>query len=108
MDGPVEENKSAGSPLLALRPVFMPPPEMRRDYLKRRRSELDALLSSGRGNEWKYVVTFVQHVRGTGGMYGFVNIGDTAASLYRAIHAGDPNCMQHLESYARAVEEAYV
>ena len=108
MDGSGEENKSLVSPLLAVRPVFTPSLDMRRDYLNRRRSELEALLNSGRGNEWKYVSPIAHHIRGTGGLFGFDHICEAAENLAQAIQNADPNCMQYLELYAKAVEEAYV
>ncbi len=94
--------------LLEARPLYTPPKELREAYLASRRSELEALVSMARENEWKYVVTTAHHVRGTGAMYGFANIGTAAENLCKAIQNGDPNCRELLEKYVNAVNEAYV
>lgn len=103
-----EENISLNSRLLAERPLFSPSADMRRGYLTRRRGELAALVSSAKGNEWKYVVIIAHHVRGTGSMFGFPNIGETAENLCRAIQNAEPNCMDYVNLYAKAVNESYV
>lgn len=94
--------------LLAEKPVYVVPREMRAEYLAHRRSELDALISSAKGNEWKYVITIAHNVRGTGRMYGFDNIGDAAEELHKAIQNADSNCYRFVEKYETAVREAYV
>ena len=108
MEGSGEENRPPISPLLAVRPIFAPSFDMRRDYLNRRRSELEALLNSGRGNEWKYVIPLAHNIRGTAGLFGFDSICEAAENLASAIQNADPLCMHYLEIYAKAVEEAYV
>lgn len=103
-----DDNNGYASRLLSSRPVFTLPSDMRQGYLSRRRGELEALTSSAKGNEWKYVIKLAQHVRGTGRMYGFDNIGDAAEELCKAIQSADPKCMEYVVRYAEAVHEAYV
>ncbi|MDR3211610.1 MAG: Hpt domain-containing protein [Planctomycetota bacterium] len=87
---------------------FTVPPEMRKEYLERRQAELDALQSSASGNEWKYVFKILQHVRGTGGMFGFDSIGNAAEQVCHGIQNADLHCLQLMEDYIRTVREAYV
>lgn len=90
------------------RPAFSPPQAMRAGYLERRRSEVDLLLVSARAGEWKPIITVVNHVRGSGAMYGFPNIGDAANDLVKAIQNGDPDSPKLLEIYIKAINESYV
>lgn len=89
-------------------PTFSPPPDMRRNYLDARKSEIEAMFDTARMGVWKPVVTIVNHIRGTGKMYGFPAIGDAAESLAKAIQNGDMKCMDYLQAYAKAVDEAVV
>lgn len=89
-------------------PTFAPPPEMRSDYLRRRREELEELLESSRGNDWRAVANIVHHVRGSGAMFGFAGIGELAEELVKAAQDGDSGRQELLEMYVKAVEEAYV
>lgn len=89
-------------------PTFSPPSEMRKSYLNRRLAELDMLLDSARAGDWKPVASMGNHVRGTGAMYGFKNVGDAAEDLTRAIQNGASDCLDYLEKYATAVRESYV
>lgn len=104
-----EAKKSAANGVLVLDPpTFSPPPAMRSAYLEKRSSELEAMFADARGGVWKPVVHIVNHVRGTGAMYGFPAIGDAAAELSKAIQNGDPRCLALLEVYAAAVRDARV
>ncbi len=87
-------------------PTYSPPPEMRGAYLGRRKAELDALMDHARAGEWKPVMTVVNHVRGTGAMYGFFEIGDAAAGVVRAVQNGEANSLTVMEEYARIVADA--
>ena len=89
-------------------PTFSPPPEMRAAYLDRRKGELDSLLDHAKEGEWKPVMMVANHVRGTGVMYGFSNIGRAAEELVRAVQQGDANSLEYMNHYAKAVGEAYV
>lgn len=89
-------------------PTFSPPPEMRAAYLERHKSELETLLDHANANEWKPVIAVANHVRGSGEIYGFKNIGDAAENLFRAIQNGDVNSIRFLEAYAKVVSESYV
>ncbi|MDR1744854.1 MAG: hypothetical protein LBS30_03775 [Planctomycetota bacterium] len=89
-------------------PTFSPTPEMRGAYLQRRKGELDALMDHARAGEWKPVMTIVNHIRGTGAMYGFPGIGDAAANVVRAVQNGDTNSLTVMEEYAGIVAGASV
>jgi hypothetical protein len=89
-------------------PTFSPPPEMRAAYLGRRKEEMDTLLDHARAGEWNPVMTVANHVRGTGAMYGFADIGRAAAELVRAVQHGDANSLEFMRKYAQNVTEAYV
>ncbi len=89
-------------------PTFSPPPEMRAAYLERRREELESLLDHAGAGEWKPVMTVANHVRGTGAMYGFGDIGKAAEGLVRAVQQGDAKSLEFMNRYAKAVGEAYV
>lgn len=89
-------------------PTFMPPPEMRAGYLERRKAELDTLLDHARASEWKPVVAVANHVRGSGAMYGFKNIGEAAENLVRAVQNGDAKSLDFLETYVKTVSESYI
>lgn len=89
-------------------PTFSPPPEMRRDYLQRLKDQIDMMLGCAKVEEWKPIFAVVNHVRGTGAMYGFENIGDAAEELARAIQNGEPQRYELLERYAKIVNESYV
>ena len=89
-------------------PSFVPPPEMRRDYLELRKAELESMFDGAANSEWKPVNIIANHVRGTGEMYGFPNIGAAAENLARAIQNGDAACMDFLNKYATAVNESFV
>ncbi|MDR1521014.1 MAG: hypothetical protein LBU23_12870 [Planctomycetota bacterium] len=88
-------------------PAFNPPPEMRSAYLARRRGELDALRLCARRGDWRPVSVTANHVRGTGAMYGFPNIGEAAEKLAKAIQNEESNCLDLAEGYFRAVNESY-
>ncbi|MDR0363029.1 MAG: hypothetical protein LBJ46_10165 [Planctomycetota bacterium] len=90
------------------KPFFYPSREMRAGYLDSRKNELDVLLAFAKGNVWKEVVVVANHVRGTGAMYGFENIGNAAEGLSKAIQNGDPKCLDFVHAYAGAVNVAYV
>ncbi len=87
-------------------PTFSPPQEMRGAYLGRRKAEIDTLMDHARADEWKPVMTVVNHIRGTGAMYGFDGIGDAAANVVRAVQNGDANSLTVMEEYARIVNDA--
>ncbi len=89
-------------------PTYVPTPELRRGYLERRRAELGALTDSAGAGAWKPVLTALNHVRGTGAMYGFPAIGDAAEALVKAAQNGDADNMECFEAYVRAVAEADV
>lgn len=89
-------------------PTFSPPPEMRAAYLEQRKTELESLLDHAQASEWKPVIAVANHVRGSGEMYGFKNIGEAAESLFRAIQNGDANSLGFLKTYATTVSESYV
>ncbi len=84
-------------------PTFSPPREMRADYLNRRKAELENLLFQARENNWKQVVGTVNHVRGSGGMYGFPAISAAAESVVLAVQGGNPKSLDVLLAYAEAV-----
>lgn len=89
-------------------PTFSPPHDMRAAYLERRKAELETLLDHARAAEWKPVVAAANHVRGSGAMYGFKNIGDAAESLVRAVQNGDAKSLDFMEAYAKTVSDSYV
>ena len=89
-------------------PTFSPPPEMRKCYLDKRMEELDSMLDHARMDEWKPVVEIVSHVRGTGAMYGFKNIGDAAENVMRAVQNGEDGSLSCLEEYVITVRGSYV
>lgn len=89
-------------------PTFAPPPEMRAAYLERRRAEIDAMLDHAHASEWRPVVAIANHVRGSGAMYGFKNIGDAAENLVKAVQNGDAKSIDFMKAYAKTVVESYV
>lgn len=89
-------------------PTFSPPPEMRREYLERLKAQNESLIGFGMDGAWKPVVTVMNHVRGTGAMYGFDTIGTAAEVVAKAVENGDGKCLELLEAYAKTVAEAYV
>ncbi len=89
-------------------PTFSPPPEMRSGYLEQRKSELDAMLFQAGEGDWKPVMVIVRHVRGSGAMYGFEEIGNAAEIVRLAVQAGDANSLELLRRYADAVNNASV
>lgn len=89
-------------------PTFSPPADMRGEYLNRRKSEIEGMFDNARNGEWKPVVAIINHVRGSGVMYGFPNIGAAAEALSRAIQNGDGKSIEYLAEYARMVNEANV
>lgn len=89
-------------------PTFSPPKEMRAEYLEKRKNELDAMLFQARGGEWKPVMVIINHVRGTGAMYGFENIGNAAEEVGKAVQNGNAKSFELLERYAVIVNESYV
>lgn len=89
-------------------PTFSPPAEMRREYLGRRAAELEAMLDSAKAGEWKPVINIANHVRGTGAMYGFGNIGLAAENLVKAVQNGDPKSLEFMDIYAQTIRESYV
>ena len=89
-------------------PTFSPPPEMRSKYLEERKSELDTLLVSAHAGEWKPVLTVANHIRGTGAMYGFANIGDAAENLVKAVQNGESKSIELMEIYADVVRNSYI
>lgn len=89
-------------------PTFSPPPEMRERYLSSRKAEIEDMLYSARNGEWKPVMKTANHVRGTGAMFGFENIGTAAENLVKAVQNGDSKSLEFLEKYAEAVNASYV
>lgn len=89
-------------------PAFSPPPEMRQGYLAKRNAALENLLDSVREGGWKTVYAEVNHVRGTGAMYGFPNMGAAAEALFKAIQKGDAKCRDYLNEYVETVRNSYV
>lgn len=89
-------------------PAFSPPREMRVGYLARRKDELELMLDQARAGEWKPVMTIINHVRGTGVMYGFDNMGLAAEEVMKAVQSGEAKSFALLEGYAKAVNESYV
>ena len=89
-------------------PTFSLPPEMRSGYLERRKGEIGMMLASAGEGDWKPVVNIANHVRGTGAMYGFDNIGQAAEELVKAVQNGDSKSFGYMEAYAKAVNESYV
>ena len=108
MDVSGNAKKKDSTRIILAPPTFSPPPEMRKGYLERRQAELESMLDYARAGEWKPVVNIVNHVRGTGSMYGFPNINTTAEELSKAIQNGDSNCLEYLDTYIRSVRESYV
>ncbi len=84
-------------------PTFSPTQEMREGYLEKRKGELDTLLFQARENEWRSVIVVVNHVRGSGAMYGFGAIGNAAGEVVKAIQNGDKKCGELLDAYAETV-----
>ena len=89
-------------------PTFSPPPEMRANYLGSRKAEIEDMLDHARNGEWKPVMNIANHVRGTGAMFGFENIGDAAENLVKAVQNGDAKSLEFMVKYAEAVGAAYV
>ncbi|MDR2391238.1 MAG: hypothetical protein LBE84_06145, partial [Planctomycetota bacterium] len=89
-------------------PAFEPSCAMRGGYLKRRKTELDAIMEQARKGEWRPIQEMANHVRGTGAMYGFPNIGLAAENLAKGLQNGDPDCRTLVDLYAKAVAESYV
>lgn len=89
-------------------PPFSPPREMRAGYLERRKAELEQMLEQAETGEWKPVMVIINHVRGTGAMYGFDNLGCSAENVVRAVQNGEAASLDLLREYARAVSESYV
>ena len=58
--------------------------------------------------DWKPIVTIVNHVRGTGAMYGFENIGDAAERVARAIQNGDAQSSELLDAYVQIINTSYI
>jgi hypothetical protein len=104
-----EIRKSRDSDRRALDPpTFAPPPEMRAEYLRRRREGLEDLLGKAERNDWKALAKTLNHVRGSGAMFGFAGIGVLAEELTKAAQNGEAGCQELLEKYVKAVKEAYV
>ncbi len=101
-------NKRESTRIVIDPPTFIPSQEMRSGYLQRRRAELDGLLYCARQNDWKPVMNVVNHVRGTGAMYGFENIGLAAEQLVKAVQNGEAQSLELVELYAKTVNESYV
>ncbi len=87
-------------------PTFSPTTEMRAEYLRKRKDELDTLLFQAGENDWKSVIVVVNHIRGTGAMYGFEAIGDAADTVVRAVQNGNTECRELLQVYAETVRDA--
>ncbi|MDR1535143.1 MAG: Hpt domain-containing protein [Planctomycetota bacterium] len=87
-------------------PAFAPPLEMREAYLRRRRDELGELRQGAGRGDWLLVRITANHVRGTGAMYGFPDIGSAADKLADALQNEDSGCRDCLENYVRAVNES--
>ncbi len=101
--------KSKESTRIAINPpTFSPPREMRAVYLENHKDELPKMLASARAGDWKPVLDIANHVRGTGAMYGFANIGEAAEKLVKAVENGYNNSLAFLEQYVKAVSESYV
>ncbi len=89
-------------------PTFTPTQEMRANYLASRKAEVEDLLDHARNGEWKPVMTQMNHVRGTGAMFGFENIGLAAENLVKAVQNGDAKSLEFMVTYAEAVNASYV
>lgn len=89
-------------------PTFSPPPEMRERYLSTRRAEIEDMLDHARNGEWKPVMVVANHVRGTGGMFGFDDMGAAAENLVKAVQNGDAKSFEFMEKYAEAVNASHV
>ncbi len=101
-------NKRDSTRIVIDPPTFTPPQEMRSGYLQRRREELEGLQYSAHLGDWKPVMNVVNHVRGTGAMYGFENIGAAAEQLVKAVQNGSAQSMELVAAYVRTVKESYV
>lgn len=84
-------------------PTFSPPVEMREEYLNNHKAEIDAMLADARADEWKPVMNVINHVRGTGAMYGFPAMGDAAERLAKAVESGQADSLEYMNEYARIV-----
>lgn len=89
-------------------PTFSPPPGMRAEYLEKRRNELGELLFQAGENDWKPVSVAINHVRGSGAMFGFPEIGAAAEAVVHAVQNGDAKAAELLQAYADAVGGASV
>ncbi len=87
-------------------PTFSPSLEMRAEYLEKRRRELGDILFQAGENDWKPVMIVINHVRGSGEMYGFETIGNAAEDVSRAVQGGDADSIDVLRKYADAVNNA--
>lgn len=81
---------------------------MREAYLGRRKGELESMLEQAQNGEWKPVMNVINHVRGTGAMFGFVHVGIAAENVVKAVQNGDAKSLEQLEEYARIVRETDV
>ncbi len=90
-------------------PTFSPPEEMRTGYLGKRKHELDAILFQAKENDWKSVMVTINHVRGSGAMYGFEAIGGAADDVAKAVQNGEKDkSLELLHAYADAVNNSNV
>lgn len=88
-------------------PTFSPPREMREEYLAARKNELDVLLFQAQENDWRTVMLTINHVRGSGAMYGFEAAGNAAEEVSKAVQNGDAKLSRAaMEAYADAVRNA--
>ena len=89
-------------------PTYSPTSELRAKYLQRHKDELESLRDHAEAEEWKPIMTIANHVRGTGAMYGFPDMGEAAENLVKAVQGGEANPMEYLEEYIKSVSESYV
>lgn len=90
-------------------PTFSPPKEMRGEYLGKRKRELDAVLFQAGENDWKSVMIIINHVRGSGAMYGFDALGNAAEEVAKAVQNGEKDkSLELLRAYADAVNNSSV
>ncbi len=87
-------------------PAFSPTREMRGEYLGKRKNEIDTLLFQAKENDWKGVILVLNHIRGSGAMYGFEAIGNAADDVVRAVQNGKTECRDLLRIYAGTVAAA--